>query len=91
MKALKVSKDICEKIGGRWDIHGCVVSKDKVDALKEAISSIRDITHEEWWVISQILFDPIEHYYRVKEKDRVSEILETLKERDRLGVPAPVI
>jgi len=29
-ETLNVSKDTCEKIGGKWSIHGCVVSAEKM-------------------------------------------------------------
>ena len=42
---------------------------------------IRPLTHEEAWIIKQLLLHPIEHHHKVKERDRIPTILNELKRR----------
>jgi len=55
------------------------MKEEKKDKLLEFLmENIRYITHEEWWIIEQVIFHPIEHYYKTKERDRIKKILSVL-------------
>jgi len=58
-----------------------ILRKKLEDKLSETLIEIRLITHEEWWIIREVVFNPVEHYHKIKERDRVKKILSTLLER----------